>query len=169
MNLPEPAQTSWWQRLKRWWLAHHHRLMSIEDTAHAIALGAAIGIFFGFTPLWSVKTLLSILVAWLFNSSKLAAAITVTLHDVTIPIWPAIYWWEYKLGYLVLNGTLPTRVRASHIAMYEYFHWKAFVRVIWPTLLGSLFFSIPAAILAYFIIRPLVRRTRERKDPPPGQ
>ena len=78
--------------------------MSIEDTAHAIALGAAIGIFFGFTPLWSVKTLLSIFVAWLFNSSKLAAAIAVTLHDVTLPIWPAIYWWEYKLGYMVLNG-----------------------------------------------------------------
>lgn len=161
MTSDSPTDRSWFARFKGWWLAHHHRLMSIEDTAHAIALGAAIGIFFGFTPLWSVKTLLSIFVAWLFNSSKIAAAITVTLHDVTIPIWPALYWWEYKLGYLLLNGALPARIRASHIAMYEYFHWKAFVRVIWPTLLGSIFFGIPSAILAYFIIRPLVLRTRE--------
>jgi hypothetical protein len=50
-------------RFKRWLAAHHMTLMTIADTPHSIALGSAIGIFFGFTPLWSLKTLLSIAVA----------------------------------------------------------------------------------------------------------
>src|SRR5438876_1216399 len=37
-------------------------LMAIADTPHSIALGSAIGIFFGFTPLYPLKTLLSIAV-----------------------------------------------------------------------------------------------------------
>ena len=56
-------------------------LMAINDTPHSIALGSAIGIFFGFTPLWSLKTLLSIATAWLFRCNKVAAAIAVTLHE----------------------------------------------------------------------------------------
>ena len=34
-----PKKAGWWPRFKSWWLAHHHRLMAIEDSAHAIALG----------------------------------------------------------------------------------------------------------------------------------
>ena len=47
-------------RFKRWLAAHHMTLMTMADTPHSIALGSAIGIFFGFTPLWSLKTLFSI-------------------------------------------------------------------------------------------------------------
>ncbi|MDQ6623212.1 MAG: DUF2062 domain-containing protein, partial [Verrucomicrobiota bacterium] len=148
---------------KRWWMAHHHRLMTIEDSAHAIALGMAIGIFFGFTPLWSLKTLLSIAVAWLLNSNKIAAAISVTLHDVILPFMPAIYWWEYKLGFYALNGRMPVKVKFAHIAMRDYLHWRVFVRIIWPTLVGSIVLGIPAAILSYFVLRWLVNRTRTRR------
>src|ERR1700694_5475477 len=71
-------------------------LMTMADTPHSIALGSAIGIFFGFTPLWSLKTLLSIAVAWVCRCNKVAAAIAVTLHDyLTFDVflrlvWPAI-------------------------------------------------------------------------------
>lgn len=154
---------SWWARFKAWWLAHHHRLMAIEDSAHAIALGMAIGIFFGFTPLWSLKTLLSIAVAWLFNSNKIAAAISVTLHDVILPFMPAIYLWEYKVGYYALNGAMPGRVRFRHIAMHEYLHWKVFVSVIWPTLVGSILLGAPVSVAFYFCARAFVIRTRRRR------
>ena len=73
-------------------------LMTIADTPHSIALGSAIGIFFGFTPLWSLKTLLSIAVAWIFKCNKIAAAIAVTLHDIILPLMPAIYFWQYRIG-----------------------------------------------------------------------
>jgi len=57
---------SLWQ-FKQWLAAHHMTLMAIADTPHSIALGSAIGIFFGFTPLYPLKTLLSIAVAWIFR------------------------------------------------------------------------------------------------------
>jgi Uncharacterized protein conserved in bacteria len=85
--------------------------MTIADTPHSVALGSAIGIFFGFTPLWSLKTLLSIGVAWIFKSNKIAAAIAVTLHDVLLPLMPAIYFWQYRIGMRVLHGR-PARSRS---------------------------------------------------------
>src|SRR5438477_6941666 len=92
-------------RFKRWLAAHHMTLMTIADSPHSIAMGSAIGIFFGFTPLWSMKTLLSIVVAWLLKCNKIAAAIAVTLHEVILPLMPAILWREYKVGYRVLQGS----------------------------------------------------------------
>src|SRR5213595_80543 len=76
-------------RLKRWLVAHHMTLITIADSPHSIALGSAIGIFFGFTPLWSLKTLLSIVIAWICRCNKIAAAIAVTVHDVLIFVMPA--------------------------------------------------------------------------------
>src|SRR6266513_4591686 len=90
-------------RMKRWLVAHHMTLMTIADTPHSIALGSAIGIFFGFTPLYPLKTLLSIAVAWVCRCNKIAAAIAVTLHDVMIWAMPAIYFAEYHLGCWTLN------------------------------------------------------------------
>src|SRR4051812_16847720 len=95
--------------LKQWLTDHHMTLMAIADSPHSIALGSAIGIFFGFTPLYSLKTLLSITTAWLFRCNKIAAVIAVTLHDVLFFAMPAIYFAEYKLGCWVLG-----RPRAVH-------------------------------------------------------
>src|SRR5437764_13085169 len=69
-------------RLKRWLVSHHMPLMAIADTPHSIALGSAIGIFFGFTPLYPLKTLLSIGVAWVSRCNKIAAALAVSVLDV---------------------------------------------------------------------------------------
>ena len=57
-------------RFKAWLAAHHMTLMTIADTPHSIALGSAIGIFFGFTPLYPFKTLLSIAAAWICRCNK---------------------------------------------------------------------------------------------------
>jgi uncharacterized protein (DUF2062 family) len=147
-------------RLKRWLSEHHMTLMAIADTPHSIALGSAIGIFFGFTPLWSLKTLLSIAVAWICRSNKVAAAIAVTLHDIILPFMPAIYVWEYTVGYRTIYHVSPHRVRFGHIGWQDYLDWHAFVRLIWPALVGSLFLAIPSAIVVYFLMRMLLSRAR---------
>src|SRR2546426_1832323 len=97
-------------RLKRWLVMHHMTLMTIADTPHSIALGSAIGIFFGFTPLYPLKTLLSNAVAWIFRCNKIAAAIAVPLHDVIIFAMPAVYFPEYKLGCWTLGRTPPHHI-----------------------------------------------------------
>src|SRR4249919_3066379 len=117
----EPATNpSSWKRFRDWLSHIHFRLVTIEDTPHSIALGVAIGIFFGFTPLWSLKTLLSILVAWLFKSNKIAAAISVQLHDLILPFMPAIYLWEYKFGYWAIYGRLPQRIHLRALEFRDY-------------------------------------------------
>lgn len=143
-------------------------LMAINDSPHSIALGSAIGIFFGFTPLWSMKTLASIGGAWICRANKVAAAIAVTLHDVILPFMPAIYYTEYKMGYWILHGVLPHRARMGHLGMRDYLDWHVFVRVVWPALVGSLFFALPFAAGTYFLLRLLVSRRQARQGLAPS-
>jgi hypothetical protein len=146
------------------WLGGLHRhVMTIEDTPHAIALGLAIGIFFGFTPLVSLKTLLSIGVAWLFGSNKIAAAVSVQLHDLLLPFMPAIYLWEYKLGFFVMRGHLPQRISFHTLALREYIHWQLFFTVGRPLLIGSVIIGFPSAVLVYLVCRAFITQHRAKK------
>ena len=157
--LPKPLA-----RMKRWLVAHHMTLMAIADTPHSIALGSAIGIFFGFTPLYPLKTLLSIAVAWIFRCNKIAAAIAVTLHDVVIWAMPAIYVAEYHFGSWILNRPAAHRVHFREFRLHDYVHWHVFSRVVWPTFwpafVGSLFVAIPSAVIIYVLMRLLISRAR---------
>jgi uncharacterized protein len=134
-------------------------LIAIADTPHSIALGSAIGIFFGFTPLYSLKTLLSIAFAWICRSNKVAAAITANLHDMFFLAMPAVYFFEYKIGCWILRRP-PTQKAFHHFVIGDYFHWHFLVRVVWPALIGSLALGIPSALATYLVMRLLVRRAR---------
>lgn len=147
-------------QVKRWLAAHHMSLMTLTDTPHSIALGSAIGIFFGFTPLYPLKTLLSIMAAWACRCNKVAAAIAVTVHDVLIFAMPAIYFAEYKAGCWILDRPPPPRVR-FYLRLHDYMSLDIFHRLVWPALLGSLFLAVPCAVAAYVIMRLLVSRARE--------
>ena len=162
MSEPNP-KSNLWQRV-RYWLGHmHFRLGTIEDSPHSIALGVAIGIFFGFTPLWSLKTLLSIGVAWLAGGNKIAAAISVQLHDLILPFMPAIYLWEYKLGFWLLNGHLPKRFNLRALSFRDYIHWETFFSYGRPLLIGSAVVGLPSAVIVYLVTRGLVTRHRLHK------
>ncbi|MGH8092131.1 MAG: DUF2062 domain-containing protein [Chthoniobacterales bacterium] len=165
MTEEDPKPAGKWARFRNW-LGHlHFRLVTIEDTPHSIALGVAIGIFFGFTPLWSLKTLLSIAVAWLCKSNKIAAAISVQLHDLILPFMPAIYLWEYKVGFWSLTGHLPARFSLRTLSLREYIQWETFFTVGRPLLIGSVIIGLPSAAIIYFICRGLVTSHRaSRKE-----
>src|SRR5437773_7977685 len=158
----EDAGQGWWARLKRWMAAHHLTLMTLPDTPHSIALGSAIGMFFGFTPLFGLKTLLSIVGAWLCKGNKIAAFISVTLHDIILPFWPAIFLWEYRMGMWVLYGRVPQRPGFRHVALVDYMEWTTFLTVGRPLLVGSLFLAVPAGLIVYFGLRAVLIRARKR-------
>jgi uncharacterized protein (DUF2062 family) len=63
-----------------------NRLLSLEARPESVALGFAVGLFLGVTPLFGLKTLL----ASLFRSSKTAAFLGVTVHDVLLPFIPVL-------------------------------------------------------------------------------
>jgi len=150
-----------WQRMVNWLRAHHLTLMTLPDTPHSIALGSAIGMFFGFTPLFGMKTLLSILGAWLCKGNKIAAVITVTLHDLLLPFVPAMFLWQYKMGMWVLYGRLPQRPGFRHVALRDFMEWTTFLTVGRPLLVGSLFLALPAAVVVYFGLRGVLIRARQ--------
>jgi uncharacterized protein len=160
------SPVSLWRRLKRWMRAHHMTLMTLPDTPHAIALGSALGMFFGFTPLFGLKTVLAFLTTWACKGNKTAAVITVQLHDILLPVVPAMFVWQYKLGMWALYHRLPQRPGYRRVALSDFMEWTTFLTVGRPILIGSLFFAVPAALLVYFGLRGVLIRSRARNEKP---
>lgn len=129
------------------------KLFSLKDNPHAIAGGVAIGMFMGFTPLFGLKTLLALGAAWLLRCNPIAAVISVSLHDVVTPFWPFLLRIEYDIGYWILSHphVLPPHLEMHHLKVGEILKWSTFHKVGLPLLVGSMFLSIPAALIAYAI------------------
>lgn len=159
---------------------HFHELVHIRDTPHAISGGVAIGIFYGFVPLFipfvPIKTAFSFLTSWLFRCSKTAALIAVTAHDAIFPVWPLVLRWEYDIGFWLLHHRMPSKLHFQSrnvrfeqwFSMDTYHSWSQWVherlswvfleKVLVPTLLGSVVIGIPCAVVCYFIAIRIVRR-----------
>ncbi len=155
---------------RRWLHEHSLKLLAIRDTPEAIAGGVAIGIFFGFTPLFGLKTLLAIFFAWLTRSNILAAVLASALHDIILPLMPVVYRFEYDVGYFLLNR--PHRLPPPMIAAgWENLHWRSWMSILKvgkDLLLGSIVCAAPPATLAYFVTRRIVARHHARHWQPPG-
>jgi len=150
--------------LRRWLREHSLKLLAIRDTPGAIAGGVAIGIFCGFTPLFGFKTVLAIFFAWVTRTNIIAAVLATTLPDLIIPLMPFFYCWEYQIGYMVLNGKWPERLRELHLTRSEWRNWKMFLRVVFPTLVGSLYCGTPIAMISFFLMRGIIVRHRLKKQ-----
>ena len=149
-------------RLRRWLHEHSLKLLAIRDTPEAIAGGVAIGIFFGFMPVFGIKTISAIFFAWLTGSNILAAVLAGALHDVFLPLMPVVYRWEYDLGYLLLNHELPQRLTRFHWEGFEWRRW--FLAVGKPLMLGGAICSTPFAVLSFFLTRGIIVRHRRKKQ-----
>jgi len=141
------------------------RLTQIRDTPHAIAGGVAIGLICGFTPLFGFKTIIAVLIAWLFRCSKLSAALAVTFHDILLPIWPVILRWQFQIGFFLLSRPhrLPPRFSIRAFNYDRFFTWKT-LHILWPTFIGSIVIATPIAVIAYFLALEIVKRSQARKS-----
>jgi uncharacterized protein (DUF2062 family) len=154
-----------------WFQDNLRRLLSVKDAPEAIAVGAAVGVFFGFIPLWGLKTLLAIGSARLLRGSVMAAAIAVTLHDILLPLMPLLLRWEYDVGYWLLNHPheLPPHMHLHHQGPGVWFHWSTFFTVGRPLLLGAWLIATPFAVVTYYFTRTVLGRTMHRQSPPLGE
>jgi hypothetical protein len=141
------------------------KLLAIRDTPEAIAGGVAIGIFMGFTPLFGLKTVLSILFAWLTGSNIIAAVFASAAHDVLLPLMPVIFRWEYDVGVWLLSQPhrWPPSLSKMHVQGYSWRHWTTFFTVGKPLLVGSVVCSAPFSLLSYVLTRRLVARHQRKK------
>jgi uncharacterized protein (DUF2062 family) len=168
--------------LRRWLQEHSLRLLAIRDTPEAIAGGVAIGLFFGFTPLFGLKTVGAILLAWLTRSNIIAAVLAGTMHDLALPFMPVVFRWEYDIGFWLLSNPhhWPQRLSRAGMRLHQWRNWTTFLTVGKPLLLGSVILGAPVALVSFVLTRSLVSRHQRKKaahaaaaaaksgSPPPG-
>ena len=140
------------------------KLLELKDTPHSIAGGVAIGIFFGFTPLFGLKTLLSLGTAYALRCNAIAAVVTVCLHDIVTPLWPVLLRFEYDIGYWILSNphTFPPKLETHHLKVEEMLQWTTFLHVGLPLLVGSLVIAVPASAVAYAVALVIAKRRNRR-------
>lgn len=144
---------------------HWRHLVQLHDTPHSIAGGTAIGIFFGFTPFFGLKTLLGIGAAWSFRCSRVAAAVGVTLHDVILPLMPMLLRVEYGVGYWILSHPhhWPAKFHIEHLRIHEWLQAKVLAHIIWPTFVGSVVIGLPISALMFWLILRVVKRAQHKR------
>jgi len=151
---------------RRWLHNHSLKLLAIRDTPEAIAGGVAIGIFVGFTPLFGLKTILTILFAWLTGSNIIAAVIASAAHDVLLPLMPAVFRLEYDVGFWLLSQPhhLPPPLIRLHLQGHAWRSWTTFLTVGKPLLVGSAVCAAPFTALSYVLTQRLVARHQRKKQ-----
>ena len=153
--------------MRAWIREKFQKLLGVKDAPHAIAVGAAVGVFFGFIPLWGLKTLLALGLTRLLRGNLVTAAIAVTLHDVILPLTPLLLRWEYDVGYWLLNHPheLPPHLHLHpHHSPALWFHWSTFFTVGRPILLGSIIIAAPSALATYYIVRALALQRKGQTE-----
>jgi uncharacterized protein len=147
-------------RLRNFLSASARKLFEIKDTPHAIAGGAAIGIFMGFPPLFGLKTLICLGLATVCRVNRIAAVIAVCLTDVLTPVLPVLLAAQYEAGYFILSHPhhLPEKLDAASISLSDMLKWTTFLDAGLPLLVGSLVFAIPSALITYPLVLALAKK-----------
>jgi hypothetical protein len=151
-----------------WLHAKKEQVFRIKDTPHALAIGVAVGVFFGFVPLLGLKTLLALGVTRLLRGNLVASVIAVTMHDVLLPVAPLLLRWEYDIGYWLLSHPheLPPQLHLSHQSPSTWLHWSSFFTIGRPLLIGSVVVAAPLTVVAYYVALAWVHRSRRNAPVP---
>lgn len=159
---------------RRWW-AHPRQLLRqvlhLDDTPHAIALGAAVGMFVGWTPTVGVQMVIVLLLAGIlrpflrfneglrFNQFAALVGVYVSNPITTVPM----YWGMYRVGAVFFPGTVSYE-RFGEVLKYESFAgwwntvWTLFVDIGLPLIVGSLILATVCSLLTYPAMRWLLRK-----------
>lgn len=126
------------------------KVLALNDSPHAIALGVAIGIFFGLTPTVGLQTMF--VLAMLFVTRRFfyfngAAALAATYVSNPITMLPLYYFW-YRLGASVTGGTATRQQLQSLIAANGFSEWLDAVALVGAEIVGPMF-------LGAFITAPI--------------
>ncbi|NNU81556.1 DUF2062 domain-containing protein [Halovulum dunhuangense] len=159
-----------------------HRLKRLPDTPHKISLGFACGVFVSFSPLFGLHFLYAALIAWMIRGNILAAMIgTFVGNPVTFPVFGAI---SLGLGRRMfgMSGSGPDQATVQQAftgALSDL--WESFLSIFglghaswgrlgtfWsdvfvPYFVGGLLPGLIAAVIFYFLTRPLVAAYQARR------
>ncbi|MDE1170331.1 MAG: DUF2062 domain-containing protein [Verrucomicrobium sp.] len=151
-----------------WTKGQIHAIIHLEDDKKSIAAGVAIGVFWGFTPFFGFKTILTFLTAWACRVNKVAAVAAVALHELLLPIYPFYLHASYQFGSWLLHTPQPLRAEKMLHILHHPSLWKQEAYHLWPVLLGSVLLAVLPAILAYVLtlwgIEQKLERAAKKKE-----
>jgi uncharacterized protein len=153
------------RRFLHHYVAKFHEMLDARDAPHAIAGGTAIGVFFGFIPIFGLKTIAAMGGSLLTRCSVVASVIGVSLHDILLPIWPLILRWQFQIGYWLLSHPheLPPPLHKGDFHFSEILQLDNFLDIGLPLLVGGVIFAVPAALITYGVILFIVKARSARR------
>jgi uncharacterized protein (DUF2062 family) len=160
-----------WEKLKAWFV----HLLHLDDSAHRIALGVAIGMFVAVTPTWGIQMILVVGLAWLCRANKVAGVpmVWVTNPATNIPI----YSFCYIVGQSLVGGPGWDEVKHriagasdSGLNWWEWGYWwqliKCLLALTWdgaaPLWVGTCVVGAVAGVIMYVMMYYLITVYRRR-------
>ncbi len=150
-------------RFTRWL----EQLLHTHDTPHRTALAYAVGVFFGFSPILGLHTILGIAVAFVFGLNRIAVILGIYSN---LPwILPAYYTLTTLLGAFILRVEVPPGLLRELTDALRDASWGEFRRLahaLWPLawafVLGSTLGAVALAGIAYRTALRLIGAHRRR-------
>jgi hypothetical protein len=154
--------------LVRRWL---DALLHIADTPERTAAAFALGVFFGFSPLLGLHTILGIVFAFLFNLNRVAVLLGVyaNLPWIIAPYYAIVT----MIGAKIIGRKPPEGFKAELAGLFELsvFHgefWHQLITILkpllWPYTVGSLLGGMAMAAVAYPLALAFVTSRRRIHD-----
>jgi uncharacterized protein (DUF2062 family) len=145
--------------LKRTIKYHWLKFRRLQGEPRRVALGAALGVFIGFTPTIPFHTALALSLAPLLRVSVVAAYMGIWISNPLT--WVPQYVAAYELGkYLLFPGQCP-------LCLPGHGDYSSFMSVLWrgglALQVGGLLIALPPAVITYFVTLWAVKRYRQRR------
>jgi len=148
-----------WTKARGWFI----HLLHLDDSAHRIALGAAIGVFIAFTPTIGFQMLLVLLAASAVRANKVAG---LPMPWITNPVTIVpMYSLNYYVGWLLVGG--PDLAAFEHqlvelmslnLPWIDWVHgwWRLMIEVAGPLWVGSVVVGIVCGLVTYGLMYYLI-------------
>ena len=159
----ELKNLSWYSDPRSWFRA----MLMLDDSAHRIALGGAIGMFIALTPTIGIQMFLVLVVAVLtrrwFTFNKVSALLMVYVSNPLTAL--PIYWFNYKLGAIYFPGQTSRKEFEALLQYDGLAEWwssltRLFLDVGVPLIVGSLIMSTVCGLVTYPILLRVIRNLR---------
>ena len=152
------------QRAPRRWI---QILLHVDDTPTRTAAAYALGVFFGFNPLFGLHTIGALAVAFVFNLNRVAVLLGVysNLPWIIVPFYVS----ATMLGAFLLRTGLPEGFRDRLIDAFALSFWQRefwtelgtlLEPLFWPFMVGSTVAASLLALVAYPVALALLRKLR---------
>lgn len=149
------------------------RILHANDSPHRLAMGAAIGLFTGWTPALGLHILIAFILAAIFRANKLLAVALVWVSNplTLVPIYYPSYLVGSKIVAFFRPDSVGTNQRVSELLgkiktegwMFGIVHkefWDHLFKLLWhgsiELWVGSIFVGVLAAIAGYVATYHLV-------------